>query len=312
MLYAFHTSLPVPASSAASQPRTPNSPPELPTSTFPSATSGAMVMVSPFDVAQLGPPHLLARLGVDGDRVAIEHVEDDLAAPIGRAAVDRRRSRRRPCGGGGVGLVYPFRRRARLGEVEAKTLFGQGATTYIVPFTTSGGASNPSVVPVEKVKATCSLPTFAGVISVEPAEPRRRIILRRHRPVSVVGRRSGGRGDDLAGVRAARILCLGHRATRIAEVDSGSDQKDRENGSDQTDKGTPHWNSRYTGTSVATLQHPRGYKVAANRKFIFHRRELHSEYRPAPITPRPSTVPDTGAAALMSMTKLPNGKRRDA
>jgi hypothetical protein len=30
--------------------------------------------------------------------------------------------------------------------------------------TTSGGASNPSVVPVEKVKSTCSFATFAGVI----------------------------------------------------------------------------------------------------------------------------------------------------
>ena len=50
----------------------------------------------------------------------------------------------------------------------AKTLFGQGATMYIVPLTTKGGASNPSVVPVEKVIATCSLPTLAGVISLSP------------------------------------------------------------------------------------------------------------------------------------------------
>jgi hypothetical protein len=35
---------------------------------------------------------------------------------------------------------------------------------YIVPFTTSGGASNPFVVPVEKVKASESFEMFAGVI----------------------------------------------------------------------------------------------------------------------------------------------------
>jgi hypothetical protein len=40
----------VAASSAASQPLTPNSPPELPTSTLPSATSGAMVIVSPLSM----------------------------------------------------------------------------------------------------------------------------------------------------------------------------------------------------------------------------------------------------------------------
>jgi hypothetical protein len=35
---------------------------------------------------------------------------------------------------------------------------------YIVPFTTSGGASNPLVVAVEKVNARANFETFAGVI----------------------------------------------------------------------------------------------------------------------------------------------------
>ena len=39
---------------------------------------------------------------------------------------------------------------------------------YIVPFTTSGGASNPLLVPVEKVKARLRSLTFAGVISFSP------------------------------------------------------------------------------------------------------------------------------------------------
>jgi hypothetical protein len=47
VLYARHAILPVAASSAVSHPRTPSSPPLLPTSTLPFTTSGAMVMVSP-------------------------------------------------------------------------------------------------------------------------------------------------------------------------------------------------------------------------------------------------------------------------
>src|SRR6185503_12577935 len=48
VLYAFHSVSPVAALSAASQPRTPNSPPELPTSTLFFATKGAIVSVSPW------------------------------------------------------------------------------------------------------------------------------------------------------------------------------------------------------------------------------------------------------------------------
>jgi hypothetical protein len=44
---AFQTVAPVGASRAITQPRTPNSPPLFPTSTFPFTTRGAMLMVSP-------------------------------------------------------------------------------------------------------------------------------------------------------------------------------------------------------------------------------------------------------------------------
>lgn len=47
MLNAVQESCPVAASSALTHPRTPNSPPLLPTSTFPFTTSGDMVTVSP-------------------------------------------------------------------------------------------------------------------------------------------------------------------------------------------------------------------------------------------------------------------------
>jgi hypothetical protein len=46
--------LPVSASSAASQPRTPNSPPLFPTSTFPFTTRGAIVIDSPLLMSPTG------------------------------------------------------------------------------------------------------------------------------------------------------------------------------------------------------------------------------------------------------------------
>ena len=65
----------------------------------------------------------------------------------------------------GLGLYTHFVGDPGFVRSSAKTLFGHGVTMYIVLLTTSGGASNPSVVPVENVEATWSLPTLAGVIS---------------------------------------------------------------------------------------------------------------------------------------------------
>src|SRR5688500_3319880 len=47
VLYAVHATCPLLTSSALIHPRTPNSPPLLPTSTLPFTTSGAIVIVSP-------------------------------------------------------------------------------------------------------------------------------------------------------------------------------------------------------------------------------------------------------------------------
>src|SRR5678815_4582742 len=47
VLHAFHAIFPSDAFSAVSQPRTPNSPPLFPTSTFPFTTNGAIVIDSP-------------------------------------------------------------------------------------------------------------------------------------------------------------------------------------------------------------------------------------------------------------------------
>ena len=68
MLYARHAIAPVAASSAVSQPRTPSSPPLLPTKTLSFTTSGAIVIVSPrkphpgMPVAGIGDRALLTYL----------------------------------------------------------------------------------------------------------------------------------------------------------------------------------------------------------------------------------------------------------
>src|ERR1700727_419258 len=105
-------------SSAANQPRTPSSPPESLTSTFPLTTSGAMVMVSPVLIS----PSLVfqSSLPVSASNaivVSSSVLKKDLAVRIGCATVDdvtardalRRRGRTR--------LIGPFYRRARLGEI---------------------------------------------------------------------------------------------------------------------------------------------------------------------------------------------------
>ena len=80
--------MPVFASIAASQPRTPISPPLEPTRTLPFTTIGAIVIVSPrVEVRHLRAPELLARRRVDGDGVSVEQVVEDLAVGVRGAAI---------------------------------------------------------------------------------------------------------------------------------------------------------------------------------------------------------------------------------
>ena len=70
-------------------PRTPYSPPEMPTRTLSPNTIGAIVDVSPLvGIAVLHLPHLFAGLGVERDQRGVGLAEDDLAVGVGRAAVD--------------------------------------------------------------------------------------------------------------------------------------------------------------------------------------------------------------------------------
>ena len=81
-------SCPLSASSAVSQPRTPNSPPLFPTSTLPLTTSGAMVidsprLMSPSFVFQTSFPVLASTR----DRLHVERVVVDPAVVICGAAI---------------------------------------------------------------------------------------------------------------------------------------------------------------------------------------------------------------------------------
>ena len=124
--WARHSSLPVVTSSAASQPLTPISPPELPTKTLPSTVKADMVIVTPRPGSSiLRPPDLLAGLDVDRDRFRVEQVVDQFAVVIGPAAKHRvaarlaDRERRR------VGLKRPLDRRGRLREVQRVSNVGK-------------------------------------------------------------------------------------------------------------------------------------------------------------------------------------------
>ena len=68
-------------------------------------------------------------------------------------------------------------------------------TTSIVPSATTGAASCPRKTPVEKVQATASRPTFAGIDLIERAIAPPRVVAPGHRPVALVLRRGGDRGE---------------------------------------------------------------------------------------------------------------------
>ena len=116
-----------------------------------------------------------------------------------------------PCAAAaGFGLNFHFTGAPGFVRSSAYTMFGYGVTTYIVLLTTSGAASWPRSTPVENDQASLRFADVAGVISVQPAEARVRVVLRRHQPLAVVGSEiHGGRGRS---GQIAFLWTVRHRA----------------------------------------------------------------------------------------------------
>ena len=140
--------------------------------------------------------------GVERDRVSVERVVEDLAVGVDGAAVD-------PVAAGlALGAATGSDRISTSGapglvRSSAYSMFGQGATTYIVLFTTMGAASWPRGTPVSNVHASFSSATFAGIDLVERAVARVGVVLGGAYPLAIVLlQRSGigiGRPPDDAG-----------------------------------------------------------------------------------------------------------------
>src|SRR5829696_5957992 len=166
VLYARQAILPGSASSAVSQPRTPNSPPLLPTRTLPLTTSGAMVIVSPRLMSASCVIHLGRPFSASTEMVRPSSVLKKIE-PFAYAAPRLTTSQQ----------ATPFAAPSGLGSYchligapawlrsNAYRMFGNGVTRYIVRPTTSGAASCPDTIPVEKVHATPSWRTVCALIS---------------------------------------------------------------------------------------------------------------------------------------------------
>ena len=79
------------------------------------------------DVADLGLPDRFARCGIDGDRMAVQRVEEDAAVRESGAAIDHVAAGDALRGRLGLRLVLPLHRRARLGQVERVEDVGIGS-----------------------------------------------------------------------------------------------------------------------------------------------------------------------------------------
>ena len=110
-----------------SQPRTPISPPESPTSTLSFTTSGAIVIVSPLLMSASFVRHTcLPVFASTRDGVAVEHVEDDLAAAVRRAAIHDVAARS-PARGSRLGGAYSHFAGARASRDRARySMLGYG------------------------------------------------------------------------------------------------------------------------------------------------------------------------------------------
>src|SRR4051794_8292665 len=134
---------------AASQPRTPNSPPLLPTSTFPITTSGAIVVVSPLLMSPTRSFHSSLPVAASRAIVCASSVLK-ISFPSHSAGPRFTTSQQAtPCAAEvGRGLYIHLGGPPGLRRSNAYASFGYGVTTYIVSPATSGAASCPLAIPV--------------------------------------------------------------------------------------------------------------------------------------------------------------------
>src|SRR3954462_1373639 len=168
VLYARQRIFPLFTSIEATQPRTPKSAALLPTSAWPFTMSGAIVIVSPrftspSFVFQSCLPVVASTPTVCASSVLYTILFCQNAQP--RLITSQHTT---PCDcAAGLGSYFHFSA-PLFARSSAYRMLGYGVTTYIVLPTTSGAASCPRLMPVEKVHATFSFLTFSAVISFRP------------------------------------------------------------------------------------------------------------------------------------------------
>ena len=157
------------------------------------------------DVCELSAPALRARCSVERNHLTVERGEQQLTVRILRAAIDHITARDTLSRCDRLRLVFPFGRRAGLGQIERIHVIGirrddvhRVADDDRCGFVTADDARGER-------ERHLQLADVLSVDLIEPAEAGRGIVLTRHRPVAIFGRRcSRGR---LRRLRRARVRC---------------------------------------------------------------------------------------------------------
>ena len=141
------------------------------------------------DVAELGVPELAAGGGVERDRAVVERVEEEPAVVEHAAAVDHVAAGDTLRGGGRLRLVHPLQRRAGLGEVERVDVVRVGRDDVHRLTVDDRGRLVAAVDAGREGEGDLEVLRVAGVDLVELGVAGGGVVLRRHQPAAVIGRR---------------------------------------------------------------------------------------------------------------------------
>src|SRR5947209_4656506 len=158
---------PVFSSSAVTQPRTPISPPLLPTRIFPLTITGAMVIVSPLLISPSFVCQSSLPLPASIATVWLSSVLRK-TLPLSKASPRLTTSQQATpaAEGSGFGAYDHFSSPVVASSANTRLGYGPayGPTTYIVPSTTRGAASCPRSAPTENVQASCRREALPALI----------------------------------------------------------------------------------------------------------------------------------------------------